>query len=149
MKFAIPFLLIGMYCFSCQTPTAKDQNSATTVKTDSLVALWNAAWNHNDSAAIVNLMTKDVVFIGDGRVQKGLDSVARKFVGPNSKVLRNLKTELLSSGSCGDQAYYYGTYTHDVALKDTVLKNRNGVFSCIYTLEQNQWKIKLLDISEI
>lgn len=148
MKNVLALLVFSICCYSCANPSSKDQSATTAVSTDSLVNIWNKAWNNQDSAAITNLMSKDIVFIGDGKIQKGIDTVAKKFVGPNSKVIKNLKTEMLSAGVSGDQAYYYGTYTHDVALKDTTLTNRNGIFSVIYTKEQNQWKIKLVDIAE-
>ena len=142
------FVLSSIFYFSCSTQPTKDQNSASQVNIDSLVTAWNTAWNNNDSAAIANMMLADIVFIGDGKIQKGIDSVAKKFVGPNSKLIKQLATEKLSAGVSGDQAYYYGTYTHDVVLKDTTLKNRNGIFSVIYVKDQNQWKIKLVDIAE-
>lgn len=145
--FAI-LVLSSIFYFSCTTQPIKNQNTASEVNIDSLVAAWNSVWNNHDSAAIVNMMHSDIIYIGDGKIQKGIDTVAKKFVGPYSKLINNLNTDKLSAGVSGNQAYYYGTYTHDVALKDTTLKNRNGIFSVIFIKDQNQWKTKLVDIAE-
>lgn len=91
-------------------------------------------------------MSKDIVLISEGTISKGIDSLAKNFVGPNSKVLKNLKTSSIASGGVGNEAYYYGSYTHDIVLKDTTIVGRSGVFSFIYTKEEDQWKIKVAEI---
>lgn len=142
------FILLIIFCSlaSCNSKSSNDHIVSAPINTDSLVSLWNNAWNNNDSAAILNLMSKDIVFISEGSISKGIDSLAKNFVGPNSKVLKNLKTSTIASGGVGDEAYYYGSYTHDVALKDTTIVGRSGVFSFIYKKEEDQWKIKVAEI---
>lgn len=97
---------------------------------------------------ILKLMSNDIMFISEGTTTKGIDSLAKYFVEPNSKVLRNLKTSLITSGGLGNEAYYFGHYSHDVVLKDTTITGITGVFSFIYTKEDNQWKIKVAEIEE-
>jgi uncharacterized protein (TIGR02246 family) len=116
------------------------------VNSDSLIALWNTAWNSNDSAAIANLMTQDVDLISSGKITKGLNRVAAVFIGPNAKVIKNLKTESISSGSSENQAYYFGTYSHDVLMSDSLRKGITGTFSFIYVKEGDRWLIKVAEI---
>lgn len=144
------FLLFTSLCFfvSCDTKSSKENSAEISVNTDSLVSLWDAAWNNNDSAAIRNLISNDMVFISEGSVEKNIDSLSNYFIRPNSKRLKNLKTSMIASGSSGNQAYYYGSYTHDLALKDTILTGISGVFSFIYTKEKDQWKIKVAELEQ-
>lgn len=149
MKQILAVLFCTVCFISCHSNSSADQNTDNIVNADSLVAMWNTAWNNNDSAAILNLMGKDIVLISEGSVAQGKDSLAKNFVGPHSKLLRNMKTNTISSGGSGNMAYYYGTYTHDVALKDTTITGITGYFSFIYAKEDNQWKIKVAEIEEV
>ena len=117
-----------------------------TVNTDSLVALWNTAWNSNDSEAIAKLMSAEVKLISENKVTSGINGVATEFIGPNAKLIKNLKTEVIASGSCEGQAYFYGSYTHDVAFQDTTKTGVAGTFSLIYVKEGDLWLIRVAAI---
>ena len=45
-------------------------------------------------------------------------------------------------------AYYFGTYSHDVQLADTLIKDINGNFSFIIEKSEPGWKLKVIDIEE-
>lgn len=145
------FMLLSLTLFMACTqnePTKSTLTEEKLINTDSLVQRWNAAWNAHDSSAIMNLMDESVILIGETTQVHGKDSIGALFVGKNAPVLRDLKTRLITSGSSGNQAYVYGTYTHDVQLPDTLLKGIHGNFSLVYQLAQERWKLRVIQIEE-
>lgn len=145
-------IVVGLFMLmACNFASTQSEPAVVTSDvnvSDSLVQAWNKAWNTNDSLAIVSLFNQDAVLLGSAAAVNGVDNIASKFIAPNYKVIRNLQTKELASGTTGNTAYFFGTYTHDVALEDKTNVSIAGNFSFVWHKAGNRWSIKVAQIEE-
>lgn len=145
-KIISAFLVLIMIA-SCTSKTVnvKADNSAV-VNPDSLMGIWNSAWNSKDSVTISKLFTKEsqVVFAADERLV-GSDSIMGKWISKHLPMVKNLKTNKFSSGATAYMAYYSGDYTLDIFNKDSKIGADAGCFTAIWKKQNdNSWKMELL-----
>ena len=113
-----------------------------------MVAQWNKVWNTQDSSGIADMLTNDAHFISEGSLRISKDSICNRFIKKNYKYIRNLETKTIQTDVSGNLAYYFGSYTHDVQLPDTLLKGISGNFSFIIENAEPGWKLKVIEIEE-
>ncbi|MBK9734703.1 MAG: nuclear transport factor 2 family protein [Saprospiraceae bacterium] len=120
--------------------------SSAMVSPDSLIGLWNLAWNKTDSITISNMFTKEtqLVFSSNKRIIGG-DSIMIKWIRTNLPTVRNLKTEKYIATATNDMAYYSGGYSLDMVRNDSVIGTDIGCFTAIWKKQEDKnWKIELM-----
>lgn len=150
----LSFVLASLI-FSCsikneQTETATPVAAMTHME-DSLVTLWNDAWNRNDTNAIAAMFNdKSVVISGFDYVLTGADSIMQKWVNGQVKAVANLQTQKLQGNTSGNMAFYAGTWTLDVTNdKDSVVGNHKGSFTAAWEKqESSNWIISSIQMGE-
>jgi ketosteroid isomerase-like protein len=84
------------------------------VKVQELNQQFISAWNNKDSDKIISLLAEDVHFL-QGEVHfNGKSEVADKWVRATMGTIRDLKTNVVSSGTDNQTAYEAGTFSVDV-----------------------------------
>ena len=123
-----------------------DANLNYSASPDSLMNEWNIAWNQHDSTAISNMLADNsVVVFSSNEKLVGVDSIMTNWVNNNLPMVSNLKTEMTSSSTSSEMAYFNGTYTLDITRNDTVLGADSGCFTFVWKLQDsNDWKMELL-----
>jgi ketosteroid isomerase-like protein len=106
MKSFIYSLIITLLFASC----TKEEP----VKVQELNQQFISAWNNKDSDKIISLLAEDVHFL-QGEVHfNGKSEVADKWVRATMGTIRDLKTNVVSSGTDNQTAYEAGTFSVDV-----------------------------------
>lgn len=143
-------MLMFISLYSCmgnfKAPESID-TTASQVSPDSLIQLWNAAWNANDSTAIANMFNNESVVLETQWQQEGADSIMQSWVLGQLPQVSNLKTEKVASGVGDGMAFYTGFYTLDVTSNDSIVGKANGNFTTIWKLQDDKsWKVKLIHL---
>jgi ketosteroid isomerase-like protein len=106
MKSFIYSLIITLLFASC----TKEEP----VKVQELNQQFISAWNNKDSDKIISLLAEDVHFL-QGEVHfNGKSEVADKWVRATMGTIKDLKTNVVSSGTDNQTAYEAGTFSVDV-----------------------------------
>jgi ketosteroid isomerase-like protein len=143
------FILVLLVLLSAckQSNNSKiDNRLSHSVSPDSLMNVWNAAWNNQDSTAIYNLLaTNSVAVFSTKEKFVGVDALMTNWVNKNISKIRILKTEKVSSSISSEMVYFNGTYTVDITKNDTLLSENTGSFTFVWKLQNNKdWKMELL-----
>jgi ketosteroid isomerase-like protein len=134
---------------SCKQPATSNNDSGNISNpSDSMVTQWNKVWNSQDSAGIADMLTSDAQFVSEGTLRLSKDSICNTFIRKHYKLIRNLETKTINTDASENLAYYYGSYSHDVQLPDTLIKGVNGTFSFIIKKSELGWKLKVIGIEE-
>lgn len=142
-------VIIGLLFSACSGNKQKT-TSETTVKmvsVDSLIALFNVAWNQHDSIAISKMFTNTTLVLTVGVKAIGIDSIMKNL---GKQILRtsNFKTTKIAEGISSDIAYYAGSWTIDIIENNSVVGNADGNITAIWKIQSdNSWKIELLHMS--
>ncbi len=150
LSLLVVFLFIISACTesnSSKVDKSKLDNSLShAVSPDSLMNVWNEAWNKHDSIAISNMLADNSVVVFSTKARfVGIDSIMTNWVSKNLNEVENLKTEKVSSSTTPEMVYFNGTYTLDVTKNDTVVNTDAGCFAFIWKLQNNKdWKMELL-----
>ncbi|MFD3001970.1 YybH family protein [Pontibacter toksunensis] len=73
-----------------------------------------SAWNNNSAEEVESLLADDVQFVQGEVHYNGKEEVAEKWVGETLGTIRDLKTNVVSSGEEATIAYEAGTFSVDV-----------------------------------
>jgi ketosteroid isomerase-like protein len=131
------------------TSETMNNGSANTVNVDSLDRAFDEGWNKDDSAAIVNSLADDVVFLSGRTKLTGKQAVAENFVHNQMPVTSNLKTDVAQSGSSETVAYSAGTWTLDVNVPGQPTQNVSGNHTFVYKKQADgSWKASLINIED-
>lgn len=107
MKLFIFVLAIAVVFSSCSNP-------GEAVRVQDLNQRFIAAWNNNSAEEIKTLLADDVQFVQGEVHYNGKEEVAEKWVGETLGTIRDLKTNVVSSGEDATIAYDAGTFSVDV-----------------------------------
>lgn len=149
MKLLTSSAIVAMVLFiaSCTSKPADNISAGNSlVSPDSLIGVWNSAWNSTDSTAISNMFNQrsQVVFSKNERFV-GSDSIMTKWVSGNLAMVRNLKTNKFIGNSTNDMVYYSGDYTLDIVRNDSIIGSEEGCFTTIWKKQEDKnWKIELM-----
>jgi hypothetical protein len=146
-------ILVMVFLLSSCTSNSVENvaKSTVTISPDSLMGLWNTAWNKTDSLAILNMLTEQtqVVFSNKERMV-GADSIMTKWVRTNLPMVRNLKTNKYKATATNELAYYSGDYSLDMVRNDSIIGSDLGCFTFIWKLQDNKsWKMEMLFFGEV
>jgi ketosteroid isomerase-like protein len=149
MKFLTSYsvILMAILVSSC-TSKSIDNTAASTpvVSPDSLIGVWNSAWNTTDSITLVNMFNEQsqVVFSTNERFI-GSDSIMTKWIRKNLPLVRNLKTNKFIGNYSNDIVYYSGDYSLDIVRNDSIIGSDVGCFTTIWKKQEDKdWKIELM-----
>jgi len=149
MTKSVLFVLALLSFNACkQNANSNKSEGNMTNPSDSIVAQWEKVWNANDSAGISEMLSDDAQFISEGISRYSKDTISNTFIKKYYKLIRNLQTKTIKTDVNENVAYYFGTYSHDVQLPDTLIKDINGNFSFIIEKSEPGWKLKVIDIEE-
>lgn len=144
------FLLILTITFTSCKEGAKDQTTsdsaccAVGVKTDSLIGLWNDAWNTKNLDALKNMIAVDAVVLETDWKVSGRDSIMANWIKVCLPVISNLKTEKITECICPCCISLTAFYSHDFTTEERVVTEK-GNFTFIWNLaEDKTWKLKLI-----
>lgn len=142
----IPFFGVFLSC----TQPGPVQPASPAVTPDSLIKVWNLAWNTRDAATLSNLLTEQSVVVFSAKdILMGRDSIMANWISRNLPMTGNLKTEKISGAATADMAYYSGSYTLDIMANDSIVGSEPGIFTAIWKREEDQhWKIGLMFFGE-
>lgn len=123
-----------------------DNSVSYSVSPDSLINIWNEAWNKHDSTAISNMLaTNSVVVFSTEEKLVGVNTIMTDWVSKNLPMVTNLKTEKTSAATSSEMAYFNGTYTLDIVRNDTILGSDKGCFTFVWKLQDSKdWKMELI-----
>jgi ketosteroid isomerase-like protein len=152
-KQTLVFAVLASILFSC-SPKSEQKESATPSVAhieDSLIGLWNDAWNRNDTTAIAAMFNdKSVVIGGYNFILTSTDSIMQKWVNKQVKSVANLQTQKRMGNSTDNMAYYSGTWTlDDTNEKDSVLGKQTGTFTSAWEKQQDgKWIMTTIQMGE-
>jgi len=144
MKSFIIVLLAGMLAMGCQKEepaNIRDLNQQ-----------FIGAWNSKDADKIITFLADDVQFVQGSAHYTGKNEVSTKWVKETLPTLRDLKTNVVSSGADATMAYEAGTFSVDV------LPERNnepegigeGNFMLLWKKGQDkQWKLSYAQLEDL
>ena len=151
------FIIIAIFLpaffafFSCQNPgteNSADDPCCQSVSADSLIALWNDAWNTNDLDALKGMIADSAFVIDHDWSTRGKDSIFAKWINPSLTVIGNLQTTPLKTTSCCCCVSMTGLYSLDYTSKEGVSRAK-GNFTYIWTLQQDKtYKLVLMHLTE-
>lgn len=107
MKSFIFVLAIAAAFTSCSNP-------GEAVQVQDLNQRFISAWNNNSAEEIESLLADDVQFVQGEVHYNGKEEVSEKWVGETLGTIRDLKTNVVSSGEDATIAYEAGTFSVDV-----------------------------------
>lgn len=149
LLFATVMLVFSISISSCKE-SAKDQSASAdscctvTVTSDSLIALWNDAWNTKNAEALKNMIAEDAVVLETDWQVAGRDSIMAKWITPSLPVISNLKTEKVTDCICCCCVSLTAFYSLDVTTKEGVVSEK-GNFTFIWNQDDDKtWKLKLI-----
>ena len=148
MKFHLLFLIA---IFGCVQQIEKEPSSvASTVKVDSLNALFLAGWNSKDSAAIMSTLASNAIVMNDSMIHKGTEDIARNWISGGVKVLSNIKTTSVLKDAGIRLAYDAGTYTLDLTIPNGPVLKERGNYSLVWTKQTDgRWLLTLVHIEDV
>ena len=146
-KSIVGSIILSTAIFLCACTNKADNKTvaATTISADSMIIVWNNAWNKDDSLAISDMFTDQSVFLSGTRKIIGTDSIMKKWVNKQLPKISNLSTEKITSGATNNMVFYTGFYTLDLTTNDSITGKADGNFSAIWKKQDdNAWKIELI-----
>ena len=145
----LTFFLGSLFIISCNQPTNKSTETVS-VNVDSLTSTFIACWNNKDSAAIMNTIAENVIFMNDSLIHNGHKAIADRWVSGGVKVLSNIKTVSVIKNNDNHLAYDGGTYSLDLTPPGGPVLKEKGNYSLVWTKQQEgNWKLTLVHIEDI
>lgn len=147
-----PFLALLFFVGSCGENAGREAEMDADVITteeipdsDEVINNWEQAWNNNDTAGVRQMTADDVVLVLNGN-EFPQDSLAA-WMQAASSAMKDLKMKSLKKGSTDNIAYDTGTYSH-ASTTDTTRYGGSYTFIWERSNEENDWKVKVMNISE-
>ena len=135
-------------CDCCKKDSCDDKTSCTVVKTDSLVKLWNNAWNTKNLEALKGMIAENAIALDKDWKVEGRDSIMSKWITVNLPAISNVTTEPLRECSCCCCVSLTGFYTLDVTTQEGIKKEK-GNFTFIWKLQDDKtWKLELMHMTQ-
>ncbi len=113
---------------------------------DEAMTNWHNAWNSQDPQQIESLAASDAVLVLDGR-EVPADSISG-FYQEGGSAMKDLQLRSLKKGSTDHFAYDTGVYNHTYE-NDTARYEGSYTFIWERTDDENEWKVKAMNISNI
>lgn len=106
---------------------------------------WEQAWKSNDSTGLWEMTGEDAILVLNGN-EFPKDSIASWMKTVTSQ-MTDLEIESLQKGFTDEIAYDTGTYSHATTTDTTHV---GGTYTFIWerSNEQNDWKVKVMNIAE-
>lgn len=116
---------------------------ANQVNVDSLEKAWDEAWADGNVNKISEMLDEDAMVFENEWMVRGKDSLIKKFVEPNTSVIKSFATTKIINGVSEGVAYCVGRYK--ITLKDTASAGPEGPFTIIWKKHSSgQWKVGVL-----
>lgn len=156
MKKLIPFTIVLFLltilffpsCKNVENKEVKTDSCCQKVNTDSLIALWNTAWDKKDSASLWNQIADDAMVIDHDWYTKGKDSLFAKWIRLSLPHISNIKTMPLQTCVCCCCVSITGFYTLEYTSKEGT-KPERGNFTFIWNqADDKTWKLKTMMMTE-
>ncbi len=129
--------------------SCEDQTSCIKVNSDSLIQLWNNAWNTKNLEAFKGMIADNAIAIDKEWKVEGRDSIMSNWITKNLPVISNVKTELLHECNCFCCVSLTGFYTLDVTTKEG-LKTEKGNFTFIWKLQDDKsYKLEVMHMTQL
>jgi ketosteroid isomerase-like protein len=106
-----------------------------------MVSVYNAYWNKQDSAGVASLFAPDAIVSDDNRNFLNTADILNKWIHPNIRMVRNLKTTKIQEWSAKDRAGYTGFYEIDLIMHDSIIARPKGVVTFNFIKNKNGWQI--------
>jgi len=146
-------LFTTIYFISCGQPPQNETDTigvVSSVKVDSLNALFLNGWNNKDSVAIMATLAPNAVVMNDSLIHTGKEAIAKNWVSGGVKVLSNIKTKSTINQSSGDLAFDGGTYTLDLTIPNGPVLKERGNYSLVWTRQADaRWLLTLVHIEDV
>lgn len=137
-------------CKEQPVPETQTEMTPVSVRIDSLNAIFVAAWNKKDSAAIMSTLAMDAVVMNDSVILNGKEDIAKNWVSGGVKVLSNVDTKSSIQKASGDLAYDGGTYSLDLSIPNGPTFKERGNYSLVWTRQPDQqWLLTLVHIEDV
>ncbi|MHA6248456.1 YybH family protein [Pontibacter sp. CAU 1760] len=143
-----PFVLILAFA----TLFTSCKQTAETVNIQDLNKQFIAAWNNNAASELNALLADDVDFVQGEAHYKGKAEVAEKWVGETLGTIKDLKTNVVSSGEDGEIAYEAGTFSVDVLPSSPEMPHGYGEGNFILLWkkgEDGSWKLSYAQLEDM
>jgi ketosteroid isomerase-like protein len=126
------------------------ETTSSSVRVDSLNAIFLAGWNNKDSAAIMSTLSPNAVVMNDSLIHTGKEAIAKNWVSGGVKVLSNIKITPSIQNSNDGLAYDAGTYSLDLAIPGGPVLKEKGNYSLVWTRQTDgQWQLTLVHIEDV
>jgi ketosteroid isomerase-like protein len=140
-------VFLGGIIGACTRPALNTDDEALVLSTDSLVNLWNQAWDSGNVDEISALFADDALALSDSTAIFGKDSITAQWIKPNAYFIKNLKVEKLIDKVTPEMAFYSGFYDLDVMDSDSLISKESGNVTYIWQKQaDNSWKLELVHL---
>ncbi|HRZ41909.1 MAG TPA: DUF4440 domain-containing protein [Bacteroidales bacterium] len=147
-QFLLALALVSIFVSCNQKTNVNDEGATSPV--DSLIALYEKAWNSNDSAAICSMFAPDAIVVDGELVMLNAAEMAEKWVSPYHRYARNLKTEKLKEWATPDRAGYSGMYALDIVVNDSLRYSPYGIFTMVWEKTPDGfWKVSTANMNPL
>ena len=147
---AIVFLTMAIAFNSCKCrkkESCSKKASCSMVKADSLLGLWNNAWNTKNLEALKGMIAEKAIVIEKDWKVEGRDSIMVNWISKELPKDNNLTTTPIAQCSCCCCVSYTGYYSLDIINKEGTKKEK-GNFTFIWRMQENKsWKLELMHIT--
>jgi len=144
------FLTLAITFSSCkgrEKESFSEKASCSLVKADSLLGLWNNAWNAKNMETLKGMIAEKAVVIEKEWKIEGRDSIMVNWISKELPEVSNLTTTLITQCSCCCCISYTGYYSLNNTNKEGPKKEK-GNFTFIWRMQEDKsWKLVLMHIS--
>jgi ketosteroid isomerase-like protein len=150
--FLAMLIMAGFIFTSCKntsTETAAKEESCQMVSPDSLIALWNNAWNTKNLEALKGMIADSAIAMDHEWYVQGKDSIFAKWITPSLPKISNIATTPLKVNSCCCCVGVTGLYTLDYATDKGEVAHSKGNFTFIWTKQEDKtYKLETMHMTE-
>ena len=144
---AIPVLFTS--CKEAKKEAATEESCCAKVSPDSLIALWNNAWNTKNMDALKAMIGDSALVIDRDWYVKGKDSIFAKWISTSLPVVNKVQTSPLKISQCCCCVVVTGLYTLEFTTKDGKTVPSKGNFTFHWQqADDKSWKLELMHMTE-
>jgi ketosteroid isomerase-like protein len=140
--------LIILFIATCLMPACQKQQIKSHIESpvDSLISIWNNAWNNHDSLAVTNMFEPNGILIAGNAITRNHNELL-KMISPGMTSLSKLKSEKILEWSTADRAGLAELWEYDEIVNDSLKSHLKGAATFNWRKTENgEWKLTNVQI---
>lgn len=142
--------LIACNTNQADTPMVLSEHKDSTASANNLMASFTEAWNRDDSAALLNMFTDDVIMMAGETTLSGKKEMAEQWLSWHLPITNNLQVEAIRNSAGGDMAFSAGTWKLDVTVPGEPVTSSSGNYVFVWKKAGGKaWKLAVVNIEDV